>query len=89
MPAALSLYLLQEQDTSMHTDEFEISLGRELQVCEQYVRKYRKIIADLAGREGSEPASSRSREQAEAELLHWSATRDEYARLLREMRISR
>ncbi len=88
MPAALSLYLMQEQGTRMHTDEFEISLGRELAVCEQYVRKYRKIIADLEGREGSEAASSRSREQAEAELRHWSATRDEYARLLREMRIS-
>ena len=72
----------------MHTDEYEISLGRELAVCEQYVRKYLKLIADMEGPRRSFSPGSRDREQAQAELRHWSATRDEYARLLREMRIS-
>ncbi len=71
----------------MHTDEYEISLGRELAVCEQYVRKYRKIIDDRERRQG--PAGSGRKEQAHAELRHWTDARDEYARLLREMRISR
>jgi len=73
----------------MHTDEYEISLGRELAVCEQYVRKYRKIIEDMDRREGPAPARCGDREQAHAELRHWSDARDEYARLLTEMRISR
>ena len=76
-----------QQCSRMHTDEYEISLGRELAVCEQYVRKYRNIIADMEGSQA--PAGSGDREQAYAELRHWTDTRDEYARLLREMRISR
>ncbi len=72
----------------MHTDEFEISLGRELAVCEQYVRKYQKIIAAMETRQGMTPTGSDAWERANAELRHWSATRDEYARLLAQMRQS-
>ncbi len=71
----------------MHTDEYEISLGRELAVCEQYVQKYRKIIAGMEQQPA--PVGSGAWEQAYAELRHWTVTRDEYERLLREMRISR
>jgi len=67
----------------MHTDEYEISLGRELAVCEQYVRKYQKLIADMTVPESGEWA------EAQDALRHWSSVRDEYARLLRQMRISR
>ncbi len=73
----------------MHTDEYEISLGRELAVCEQYVRKYQKMIAGMERRQGAVPGASADWEQAHAELRHWSAARDEYARLLGRMRISR
>ena len=73
----------------MHTDEYEISLGRELAVCEQYVRKYRRMIEDLERRKAPASAGPGEGEQVQAELRHWSAARDEYARLLREMRISR
>jgi hypothetical protein len=72
----------------MHTDEFEISLGRELAVCEQYVRKCRKLIAGMEARQERTPEGSREWEQARAELRHWSAARDEYAQLLAEMRQS-
>ncbi len=60
----------------MPYDEYEISLGRELAVCEQYVRKYEGLAAAGA-------------EQAAESLRRWSEARDEYARLLREVRAMR
>ncbi|MHB8844797.1 MAG: hypothetical protein ACYC7L_08595 [Nitrospirota bacterium] len=72
----------------MHTDEFEISLGRELAVCEQYVRKYRKLIAGMEQRRGGPGAGDRAWMQARESLRSWSDTRDEYARLLAAMRQS-
>jgi hypothetical protein len=72
----------------MHTDEYEISLARELAVCEQYVRKFQKLLAELKREPGGSPSSSVEREQAQASLLRWSRTRDEYARLLAAMRQS-
>ncbi len=87
----------------MHTDEYEISLSRELAVCEQYVRKYGKIVAGMEERHGMSTdeflklgdrialaglSSCLEWEQAHEAFLRWSAAREEYARLLQHMRIS-
>jgi hypothetical protein len=71
----------------MPYDEYEISLGRELELCEQYVRKYERIAAC----QGAFPAteSSSAREQAVESLRLWSGARDEYARLLKQLQTSR
>lgn len=85
----------------MHTDEYEISLFRELAVCEQYVRNYGKIMRGMEQQHGMstadflklrdrDPRASKDIrlewEEAHESLLRWSAARDEYARLLRQLR---
>ncbi len=87
----------------MHTDEYEISLSRELAVCEQYVRTYGKIVAGMEQHHGmttedflklgdrdvlSGRGSFQEWKQAHESFLRWSAARDEYARLLKQMKIS-
>ena len=88
----------------MHTDEYEISLSRELGVCEGYVKKYRKVLDDLEARHGVRTdevlGTGRDRaltaaagelqewQQAFEALQRWSAVRDEYGRLLGAMRQS-
>jgi hypothetical protein len=72
----------------MHTDEFEISLGRELAVCEQYVRKYERMIAGMEQRRGNPAAGDGEWAQAQESLRSWTGARDEYARLLAQMRQS-
>lgn len=86
----------------MHTDEYEISLSRELAVCEHYVTKYRRITAALearhrmsaaeflgGGTHAAPPEGDRTEWlQAHESLLRWSATRDEYRALLDAMKQS-
>ena len=87
----------------MHTDEFEIALSRELDVCIGYIRKHRRFLKSMETRHGMTTAVfmdlssigrlppsldfSDWRKSVEA-LQHWSATRDEYERLLGVMKIS-
>jgi hypothetical protein len=87
----------------MHIDEYEISLSRELGVCEGYVKKYRKELDSLEARHGmaTELFVEHARngalavtadivewQQAFAAWQRWSAARDEYGRLLGVMRQS-
>lgn len=87
----------------MHTDEFEISLSRELNVCEGYVKKYRKELDGLEARHGmttelfvehsrngrlAAAADGSEWQQAFDAWQRWSAARDEYGRLLGAMRQS-
>ncbi len=88
----------------MHTDEYEISLSRELGVCQGYVKRYRKVLDGLEARHGvrtdevlgpgrdhgllSAAGELREWQQAFEALQRWSAARDEYGRLLGAMRQS-
>ncbi len=70
----------------MHTDEYEISLWRELKVCEGYVRAAQQTLDRMEARaEGGESLEWR---HARESLARWSAARDEYAGLLGLMRQS-
>jgi hypothetical protein len=87
----------------MHTDEYEIALSRELAVCEQYVRQSSRVLAVMERRHGMTTAAFLARSgsgaiaprddllewlQASESLARWSASRDEYARLLGAMKQS-
>jgi hypothetical protein len=87
----------------MHTDEYEISLSREVGVCSGLMRKYQRLLAVMEARHsmttadfmdqsrlGGLPATADFtawRDGVDA-LRHWSSTRDEYERLLSIMKIS-
>ena len=86
----------------MHTDEYEISLARELAVCERYVRASREFLRRMEARHGmstdellarrrtvSLPAGV-LRDWRDAHEMHrrWSTTRDEYRALLGGMKQS-
>ncbi len=88
----------------MHTDEYEIALFREFGVCEGYVKKYRKELDGLEARHGmttelfvehsrnerlAAAAGGSEWQQAFDAWQRWSAARDEYGRLLKQMQISR
>ena len=87
----------------MHTDEYEISLWRELKICEGYVREARVVLDRMEARHGMSTAaflahgagpttamdSDRNAwQRAHESLLRWSRTRDEYRILLDTMRQS-
>lgn len=87
----------------MHTDDYEISLFREVGVCNWFVRKHQQLLDTMEMLHGMTTATFMDRkrlgelppipdfkkwqETVEA-LQHWSATRDEYERLLDIMKIS-
>jgi hypothetical protein len=77
----------------MHTDEFEISLGREIALCRKRVRKLQEslarrekqygmttaaFLAALAGGGLSEPHATQSWSQDYQELLYWQKMLAEY-----------
>lgn len=86
----------------MHTDEYEISLGRELAVCEGYIRTARAELDRMEARHGmttnaflrgaaADVVASNDRDawrRAHESLLRWSAARDEYCGFLDLMRQS-
>jgi len=87
----------------VHTDEYEISLSRELAVCEGYVRSARAVLERMETRHGMTTDAFLGRcrtgecaaegefgewQQAHGSLLRWSAARDEYRGLLDAMRQS-
>ena len=87
----------------MHTDEYEISLSRELNVCEKKVAKIKKTLLSLESKYNIKPESladeipgdNLSAQDAgliawmkESEALRkWEALRDQYAELLKRMKI--
>jgi hypothetical protein len=86
----------------MHTDEYEISLARELKVCESAIRKATRYLALMNTKYDLETASfieqynsgalGKSREfNAWAEsykaLQEWETRRKQYEDLLRTMKI--
>jgi hypothetical protein len=89
--------------TAMHTDEYEIALSRELAVCDQYVRQSSRVLTVMEQRHGITTDAFLARSssgtialqgdllewlQASESLARWSASRDEYARLLGAMKQS-
>jgi hypothetical protein len=86
----------------MHLDEYEISLARELGLCEAFVRKCRRLLDRMESRHGMTTAVFLDRRQqgtlsASREfrkwkdgvegLRRWSDARNEYERLLHIMKI--
>jgi len=86
----------------MHTDEYEISLARELKVCESAIRKAMRFFASMNMKYGLETALfiekynsgtlGKSRDfDAWADSYHalqdWEKRRDQYDELLRTMKI--
>jgi len=87
----------------VHTDEYEISLSRELGVCNGIITKYQKLLLRMERRhsmttevflercrQNEIPASGGCMEWLEAneELQRWTATRAEYEQLLNLMKVS-
>jgi hypothetical protein len=86
----------------MHTDEYEISLSRELAVCKAAIRSLERALAAFpegGRREAAAPPSSgtggpaeppdqvRWKEQAQA-LLIWTERKNQYEALLGAMKLS-
>lgn len=86
----------------MHVDEYEISLARELELCDGLIRKCRRLLERMEKRYGmttevfldrwQQGTLSASREftawrEGADGVRAWSEARDEYARLLKIMRI--
>jgi hypothetical protein len=86
----------------VHLDEYEISLARELGLCEGFIRKCRRVLERMESRHGmttevflgrwQQGSLSASREfekwrDGVEGLRRWSEARDEYARLLNLMKI--
>ena len=86
----------------MHIDEYEISLARELKICESAIRKTMRYFASMNTKYGLETASfiekynsgalGKSREfNAWADsynaLQEWETRRKQYEDLLRTMKI--
>jgi two-component SAPR family response regulator len=87
----------------LHTDEYEIALFREVDVCKGHVLKHQHLLDKMEERHGMTTAVFLERkrlneltenpdfkewhEGIEA-LRRWSETRDEYERLLGIMKIS-
>lgn len=87
----------------MHTDEYEISLSRELHVCEKKIKKIREVLSGMETKYrmkteafavelgGGNIAGQREDfavwiREYEA-LKKWEILRDQYAELLRMMKI--
>jgi len=87
----------------MHTDEYEISLSRELNVCERKIAKIKKtllyleqkynikaeVLADKVpdGKISSEDAGVIAWMKESEALKKWETLRDQYAELLQRMKI--
>ena len=87
----------------MHTDEYEISLSRELNVCEKKIKKIRQVLIGLEMKYKmktevfvAELSSGNIAGQKEdfavwireyEALKKWEALRDQYADLLKKMKI--
>ena len=87
----------------MHTDEYEISLSRELNVCEKKIKKIRQVLIGLEMKYKmktevfvTELSSGNIAGQKEdfdvwireyEALKKWEALRDQYADLLKKMKI--
>ncbi len=87
----------------MHTDEYEISLSREVGVCDSAIRKCRRILDSMEARHGmtTEEFLERVRlgrlpaipdfnewQKSIEKLRYWTETRGEYHRLLDFMKVS-
>ncbi len=87
----------------MHTDEYEISLRRELNACEKQLTKIRKALAHFEKKyemrtevlaveygggslKGQKDDLSAWMSEYEA-LKKWETLRDQYAELLRKMKV--
>ena len=66
----------------MDTDEYEISLSRELAVCRHEVRKLERALLRLEGRNSGEGDLSTLREAQRALLEGWRKREREYQALL-------
>jgi len=86
----------------MHTDEYEISLARELKVCESEIRKATRFLASMNAKYGLETASFIEKYNSGAlgksrdfsvwadkykALREWETRRIQYEVLLRKMKI--
>ncbi len=86
----------------MHTDEYEISLDRELKVCESAIRQATRFLASMNAKYDLETRSfiekykagalGKSREfnawaDSYRALQEWETRRDQYEELLRTMKI--
>jgi hypothetical protein len=90
-------------EVCLHTDEYEIALSREVDVCKGQVRKYERLLIMMEERHGMTTAAFLDRarrgelpenpdlkdwhEGIEA-LQRWSEKKVEYERLLGVMKIS-
>ncbi len=87
----------------MHTDEYEISLSRELGVCYGMMRKYQRLLSHMErrhsmttaeflarNRQGELPAQSDFGKwlRGSEALQYWSTARVEYERLMGIMKTS-
>jgi len=86
----------------MHTDEYEISLARELKVCESAIRKATRFLASMNSKYDLETASFIEKYNAGAlgtsrdfdawadsyhALKEWEERRGQYEELFRTMKI--
>lgn len=87
----------------MHTDEYEISLSRELTICEKKIEAFRKVLAgmeakykmktevfavEIAGGNISGQKDDFAAWMKEYEALkRWEVLRDQYAEMLGKMKI--
>ncbi len=83
----------------MHTDEYEISIGREITLCRKMVKKLRKSIAELEEECGMSadavlalPDEGKSSEKLRQlrgrylQLLHWEKLLGEYEEAYRGLK---
>jgi hypothetical protein len=87
----------------VHTDEYEISLSREVGVCDSAIRKCRRILGSMEARHGMTTAEFLERvrlgrlpatpdftewQKSIKKLRYWTETRSEYQGLLDIMKVS-
>jgi len=83
----------------MHTDEYEISIGREITLCRKMVKKLRKSIAELEEEcgmtadavlglpdEGKSSEKLRQLRGRHLQLLHWEKLLGEYEEAYRGLK---
>jgi len=87
----------------MHTDEYEISLSRELNICEKKIKQFRKVLAGMeakykmktevfagkvAGGDITEQKDDFVAWMKEYEALKgWEVLKDQYAEMFHKMKI--
>jgi hypothetical protein len=64
----------------MHTDEYEISLSRELAVCAAAIKKLERLLADTPDRG--------NREEDRQALRTWTERKEQYETLIAAMKMS-